>query len=170
MGSERGVCVCFVCVPACVCVYVHVCACVCLCVCVFVCACACVRVRACAHACVYACVCMCVFMCMRVWCVHVCVRACVIACVCVCVCVCARVCAPSASVYTVCFSSPLVKVCNNLLVMGMLDDDDLHHLLCLLAPAAFDPDHIRSESLLLFTTDPCVCVCDNLRISALLAG
>ena len=48
--------------------------------------------------------------------------------------------------HRVCFHSPLVKVCNNLLVMGLLDDDDLHHLLCLLAPAAFDQDHSRSES------------------------
>lgn len=41
---------------------------------------------------------------------------------------------------------PLVKVCNNLLVMGLLDDDDLHHLLCLLAPTVFDYEHLRNPS------------------------
>ncbi|XP_070180339.1 ryanodine receptor-like isoform X4 [Littorina saxatilis] len=41
---------------------------------------------------------------------------------------------------------PLIKVCTNLLVMGLMDDDDLHHLLCLLAPAVFDHDHCRNPS------------------------
>nr|KAG5704413.1 hypothetical protein BaRGS_024268 [Batillaria attramentaria] len=41
---------------------------------------------------------------------------------------------------------PLMKVCNNLLVMGLLDDDDLHHLLCLLAPNVFDQEHLRNPS------------------------
>ncbi|BFZ07812.1 hypothetical protein BsWGS_10847 [Bradybaena similaris] len=33
---------------------------------------------------------------------------------------------------------PLLKVCDNLLVMGLLDDDDLHRLLCLIEPSVFD--------------------------------
>ena len=172
--AVKEVCVCvFVCVPACVCVYVHVCACVCLCVCVFVCARACVRVRACAHACLYACVLhVCVYVHACVVCACMCTCMCDCLCVCVCVCVCACACALQVHLfYTVCFfQSRWWKCATTFLWWEMLDDDDLHHLLCLLAPAAFDPDHIRSESLLLFTTDPCVCVCDNLRISALLAG
>lgn len=41
--------------------------------------------------------------------------------------------------------SPLVKVCDNLLVMGLLNDEDVYHLLCLLDPSVFDPDHSNSK-------------------------
>ncbi|XP_025103910.1 ryanodine receptor-like isoform X4 [Pomacea canaliculata] len=41
---------------------------------------------------------------------------------------------------------PLVKVCDNLLVMGLLNDEDVYHLLCLLDPSVFDPDHSNNPS------------------------
>ncbi|XP_064602338.1 ryanodine receptor 2-like [Liolophura sinensis] len=40
---------------------------------------------------------------------------------------------------------PLLKVCDNLLVMGLLDDDDLYHLLCLIDPTSFDEKYDRRQ-------------------------
>ncbi|XP_055878934.1 ryanodine receptor 2-like isoform X5 [Biomphalaria glabrata] len=39
---------------------------------------------------------------------------------------------------------PLLKICDNLLVMGLLNDDDLQHLLCLIEPAVFDDSGFRN--------------------------
>ncbi|KAK0046902.1 ryanodine receptor 44F, partial [Biomphalaria pfeifferi] len=40
---------------------------------------------------------------------------------------------------------PLLKICDNLLVMGLLNDDDLQHLLCLIEPAVFDDSGFRNQ-------------------------
>ncbi|GFR86949.1 ryanodine receptor [Elysia marginata] len=39
---------------------------------------------------------------------------------------------------------PLLKVADTLLVMGLLDDDDLNHLLCLIEPAVFDDNYSKT--------------------------
>ena len=43
--------------------------------------------------------------------------------------------------FTDAFCRPLVKVVDNLLVMGLLDDSDLEHLLKLIDPVLFDPEY-----------------------------
>ena len=40
---------------------------------------------------------------------------------------------------------PLLKVIDNLLVMGMLTDDDLHQLLYLIDPETFDDSYSRGK-------------------------
>ncbi|XP_041353187.1 ryanodine receptor-like isoform X2 [Gigantopelta aegis] len=41
---------------------------------------------------------------------------------------------------------PLLKVVDQLLVMGLFDDDDLHQLLCLLEPSVFDEKKLHNAS------------------------
>lgn len=36
---------------------------------------------------------------------------------------------------------PILKVVDKLLVMGLLNDTDLDHLLCLINPSVFDPNY-----------------------------
>ena len=43
------------------------------------------------------------------------------------------------------FNSPLLKVVDSLLVMGLLDDKDLHQLLCLIDPTSFDETYTRGK-------------------------
>ena len=40
---------------------------------------------------------------------------------------------------------PLLKTCDNLLVMGLLTDDDLHQVLYLIDPETFDESHDPSK-------------------------
>ena len=43
------------------------------------------------------------------------------------------------------FHSPLLTVVDNLLVMGLLDDNDLNHLLTLIDPTKFDATYDRGR-------------------------
>ncbi|KAK3736855.1 hypothetical protein RRG08_000604 [Elysia crispata] len=42
---------------------------------------------------------------------------------------------------------PLLKLADTLLVMGLLDDDDLNHLLCLIEPVVFDDNHSKNPTV-----------------------
>ena len=40
---------------------------------------------------------------------------------------------------------PLLKTCDNLLVMGLLTDDDLHQVLYLIDPETFDESYVEGK-------------------------